>query len=108
MGFEVDALSKQVPTIEFADFVARRKKGAYVDVAAIPVMSHQRGMAAHGEFNGWADQLNSCDAGGQRLPQMEGMPSGGSSVVYSGYCDGNIAAKQVACGLLRRLSRNSL
>lgn len=108
--FEVEALRKEVPVIEFDEYVrrtGRRGSSASVDLAAIFAVSPTGHKGNRGDFDNW-QAPNACQAGGQTLPQWSKSRDGALSVVFSGYCDGDVRVKEFRCGILKRMSRNAV
>ncbi|CAE8653272.1 unnamed protein product [Polarella glacialis] len=97
--FDVKQLRKEVPVVEFEDF-SRQSGGASADLGVVmtPSSASSRLKGGKGDFLGFAEQVQACEANGQQLPQP-GRKS--KSVVYSGYCDSDIALAGYRCGVLR-------
>jgi len=102
--FDVNALAKQVPVVEAADLALKS-----VDLVAILAVgqSNRRLEGEQGRFVGWEQQRDACQTGGQKLPQTSAQ-GGRRAVVYSGYCDGDMPASDMRCGLLMQNSIRSV
>lgn len=110
--FDLTALSQAVPVVEFSDFAGLSGGSATgtgrVDLAILPAKGVSSGQAksGRGEFAGWEPELSACEAANQQIPD-EGKV-GKDSMVYSGYCKGDIVAPEVMCGILRQASTRAV
>lgn len=99
--FDVTTLLERAPVADFFEFAG--VMGASVDLAVLPAVGVPvRVKDGNGEFVGWESQLETCQVGAQQVPQAG--VKGGKSLVYSGYCDGDLLPARFECAMLRRAS----
>jgi len=104
--FDVKALAKEAPMIEFNEYTRRKGGEAAVDVAVVP--SFLPKTASSGDFGGWQRKLDACAVDGQVVPQHSHRNSR-VVVDYSGYCDGDVVSSGgLRCGWFRRLTRRAV
>jgi len=101
--FDLKALlGSKVPVIEFAEY-ERLVGSKRVDLAVTyqtDKLEKAKLSGGQGGFLGWAERLEQCQSKYRKAPEYQELPSGELSLVYAGYCDGGITARELRCASL--------
>eukprot|EP00931_Biecheleriopsis_adriatica_P088968 TRINITY_DN63180_c0_g1_i1.p1 TRINITY_DN63180_c0_g1~~TRINITY_DN63180_c0_g1_i1.p1 ORF type:complete len:611 (-),score=115.86 TRINITY_DN63180_c0_g1_i1:61-1854(-) len=109
--FDLSKLSGSgVAVLDFADYMRLETSGkASVELSVLPAQAGHKGHGnlkdGHGDFLGYAKDIQACESNGQQVPQS-GFTRG--SLVYSGYCDSDISVSNFRCAMLRGSSVKAL
>eukprot|EP00439_Symbiodinium_sp_Y106_P073704 s721_g13.t4 len=101
--FNLEGLKAEV---EVRDYASLGNSAVDVGVVLVPGGRTPQLKDGHGDFLGFTKDLQACESHGQQVPQAGRKQR--NSVVYSGYCDEDLAVKNLRCGVVRESSLKAL
>lgn len=100
--FNLEGLKAEVAV---RDYASLGNSAVDVGVVLVPGGRTSQLKDGHGDFLGFTKDMQACESHGQQVPQAGRQRN---AVVYSGYCDEDLAVKNLRCGVVRESSLKGL